>query len=685
MANELERLRAERDRLTAALAAAEDRLHAAQTDRESAIRDLRESEQRFRALVASVPGAVYLSKVDPPWRDTFVSDGVQTLTGYPAEEFLRPDGITFADLTLPEDLQRVSQKLAAGVAARTVVSDRYRIRKKDGSVRWVMDETRAAYEPSGQPKFLAGVILDITDLMLAEEALKASQGRLVEAQQIARMGSWELDLATGALTWSAEIYRIFELDPKDFKATYSAFLDAIHPADRDRVDLDYTQAVAQHTPYDLVHRLLMRDGRVKFVHERAVTDYDAADRPVRSAGTVQDITELHHAEEARQNLANQLRESQKMEAMGTLAGGIAHDFNNLLAAIVGHAELLEHDLPPEGAQRKEVAGVLAACRRARDLVQQILTFSHRGERERVPTAFGPIVREALSLLRSTLPSTIEIRAEIPPRLPAVLADPTQLHQVIVNLGTNGAHAMRERGGILRVSLGTVELDDTFARSKGKPHGGPYVRLTVRDGGSGMNQETLGRIFEPFFTTKARGEGTGLGLAVVHGIVESHDGLVSVDSEPGRGTTFSIDLPAVAGSEGEGQLDEEPIPRGHGEHLLVLDDEPVLVDVARRHLTRLGYRVTGLTHPADALAELRRDPGQFDLVVSDLTMPGMNGLELAAQVREIRPDLPLILASGYGGTAELESLTRLGIRELLPKPFPIATLARAVHRHLQPRG
>ncbi len=573
--------------------------------------------------------------------------------------------------------------MAAAVTSPTTVELRYRIRHADGGFRWVLEQGRATYAPDGTPLFLDGVLFDITDQTEAEEAVRESQSRLVEAQRIAQVGSWDLDLLTGTLTWSEEIYRIFELDPRELGATYETFLGFVHPDDRELVDRTYTEAVARRKPYDLVHRLLMPDGRVKYVHQRAETRYDAESTPIRSVGTVQDITERRQAEQIRQELEGQLRRSQKMEAIGTLAGGIAHDFNNILAAVIGHAELLAEDPVTNQERREGAEGILVASRRARDLVQQILTFSRLREQERRLIAVEPVIREVLKLLRATLPSTIEIRTTVTTEDQLVLADATQMHQVVLNLCTNAAHAMQEHGGVLDVSYQPVRLDAERAQLHPGLLPGLYMRLVVRDTGHGMDRLTLERSFDPFFTTKAPGEGTGLGLAVVHGIVQSHEGSITATSEPGEGTAFQVFFPAVEGRSAAVVSDDRSMRRGSGEHILVVDDEPSLVRIASRLLERLGYRVTVHTHPTYALADFLKRPDDFDLVLSDLTMPQMTGLDLARRMLKVRPDLPILLTSGYAGALDPAELRRVGVRELVGKPFLTRTLAEAVARALHP--
>ncbi len=652
------------------------------TDEIEAEHALRESEERFRTLVANIPGAVYRCGVQWPYPDILLSDGVEAITGHSAREHLRSKELDFGARVLPEERDRIEMAVAAAVASGTTFELRYRIRHADGGIRWVQETGRATYAPDGTPLFLDGVLLDITAQKLAEEALRKSEARLVEAQRIAQVGSWELDLRTHALHWSEEIYRIFELDPKEFGATYESFLATIHPDDREMVHQAFTHSVTQQSSYDLVHRLRMPDGRVKYVHERAEILYAEDGRPMRTAGTVQDITERRVAEQARQALEGQLRQAQKMEALGTLAGGIAHDFNNILAAVIGHAELLAQDLAADQEGREGVEEILVASRRARDLVQQILTFSRLRERERRLIALEPVVLEALKLLRASLPTTIEIRTTVTPEDHLVLADTTQIHQVVLNLCTNAAHAMQEHGGVLDVSCHSVEVDAELAKEHPGLNPGLYMRLSVRDTGHGMDRLTLDRIFDPFFTTKQPGEGTGLGLAVVHGIMQSHDGAVTVASEPGAGTVFSLYFPAIEGRAIAASREEPPEPRGTGQRVLLVDDEPALVRIATRVLERLGYQVIPHTEATAALADFLARPDAFDLVLTDLTMPRMTGLELAREITARRPELPVILTSGYSGALDLTEIQEAGIREVLGKPFLARTIAEVVDRVLR---
>ena len=386
----------------------------------------------------------------------------------------------------------------------------------------------------------------------------------------------------------------------------------------------------------------------------------------------------------RQRLAEQFRQAQKMEAIGTLAGGVAHDFNNILSAIMGYAGLIKMSVGDDAQLLEFTNEVEKAGLRATKLVRQILTFSRREESKRKIQKLEPIVEEAARFLRATLPSAIELEVLVSGETPPVLADSTQVHQAVMNLGTNAWHAMKERSGRLELKLEQVEVDADLAEAQLQVRPGQFVRLSVSDTGLGMDRATLNRIFEPFFTTKGPDQGTGLGLSVVHGIMKGHDGAVTVYSVPNEGTTFHLYFPAVAGETLELAPPPAPTPRGNGERILYVDDEEPLALLAQRMLLRLGYLVETKTRVLDALELLRAEPGRFDLVITDMTMPVMSGVDFAQRLVQMRPGLPVILTTGYPGSLKLEQIRAFGVREILLKPPSIQTLGAAVHRALTER-
>ncbi len=372
----------------------------------------------------------------------------------------------------------------------------------------------------------------------------------------------------------------------------------------------------------------------------------------------------------------QLQQTQKLEAIGTLAGGIAHDFNNILGAIMGYTQLATMDLPVDSEPGQHLQEVLAACFRAKDLVQQILTFSRQTKRENQPIQMAPVINEALKLIRAALPSTIELHQHISQEIMCIRSNPTELHQVLMNLCTNAAHAMHMTGGLISVWAEPVQIDTDFVTRHPELRPGPHVRLCVRDSGHGIEPKSQERLFEPFYTTKGAGEGTGMGLALVHGIVASHNGLITVESTIGEGTTFTIYFPCTAEASQEERPLDTLIFQGQG-RILFVDDELALVRLGCAILERLGYESLPYTQSGEALQAFRDAPQDFDLVITDQTMPQMTGITLSRELRRIRPDIPIILCTGLGHDINEDSARSLGINALLMKPLTMQDVSSTV--------
>ena len=387
-----------------------------------------------------------------------------------------------------------------------------------------------------------------------------------------------------------------------------------------------------------------------------------------------DITE-------QKNLEQQLRQTQKMSAIGTLAGGIAHDFNNLLSPILGYSDMLINELSDHSRHVDYMSKILQAGNRAKDLVKQILTFSRKSEQEHVPLHIQSIAKEAIKLLRSSIPTTIDIKQNLDPKCPAIMADPTQIHQVIMNLCTNAYHAMRQTGGTLAISLTKVEILPGDIPAKVALDPGIYVRLEVSDTGHGMSIATKEHIFEPYFTTKEVGAGTGLGLAVVHGIVSSCGGTVTVYSEPEHGSTFHVYFPTINFETKDAEKHVKSLPTGEG-HILAVDDSETIVTMEQRMLESLGYTVTPCTCPKKALALFQAKPDSFDLLLTDMTMPGMTGVQLANEIFTSRPKMPVVLCTGFSELINEERAKALGMKAYIMKPIIKKDLAMALHETLQ---
>jgi PAS domain S-box-containing protein len=399
---------------------------------------------------------------------------------------------------------------------------------------------------------------------------------------------------------------------------------------------------------------------------------DAVGQIVGITGVVQEITE-------QRKLEDQLRQAQKMEALGTLAGGIAHDFNNILAAILGFAEMSLDDVEQGTLLEKNLRHILNSSFRARDLIKQMLAFSRKTEYEVKPIPLIPLIRETAKLLRASIPTTIEIDVNITAASDTVRANETGIQQIIMNLGTNAAYAMRENGGKLSITLADVSVESDLDLPLG-----PYIQLAVQDTGTGMDEVTMKRIFEPFFTTKELGRGTGMGLAIVYGIVKSFKGSITVESKAGEGTTFRVLFPKVVKDQASDALHSTEIPRGK-EHVLLVDDEEILVELGESMLERLGYTVTAVTKSTEALKLFSEDPGRFDLVITDQTMSGLTGLHLAEELLKVRPDIPIILSTGHSESVDQETVKAAGIKELLMKPLNRQELAKAVRKVLDTKS
>ena len=398
----------------------------------------------------------------------------------------------------------------------------------------------------------------------------------------------------------------------------------------------------------------------------------------------EDVTKRNQAETERAKLESQLRQSQKLEAIGTLAGGIAHDFNNILMAIMGYADLALEGLPKGSPSADSLEQVIVASERAKSLVRQILSFSRSEEPDKAPLEVANLVGEVFSLLRASIPTTVEMRLEEPLAHDQVLADPVQIQQVIMNLCTNAAQAMQKKGGVLRVELKRVELDSETAATYALLEAGSYLCLSVSDTGEGISREVMNRIFEPFFTTKDAAHGTGMGLAVAHGIAVNHGGMITAYSEPGKGSKFNVYLPVYGGAD---QWVQAPSStpgesRGDGERVFFVDDEPALAYLGRRMLGGLGYQVRSFDNPSEALEAFLAQPEACDLLISDYTMPKMTGVELGAAFLKVRPELPVIVCTGFNNQLREDRARRQGIKMVLYKPLARADLAQAVRRALR---
>ncbi len=597
---------------------------------------------------------------------------VQTY-GYSYSELI---GMTIKDLRAPDTNNLTASQMTKAVKEGLLFETIHR--RKDGTTFPVEVSSQGA--KINDTNMLVSVVRDITERKKGEEALELSEQRRSLALEAANAGTWEWDLQTDENIWSNELWRLYGLEPFSCKPSYSELQKIIHPEDLPMADQTIKEAIRKGVAYSIEWRVRPNDGKERWLMFRGKPFKDTHDRVVRYLGTAIDVTERKQVEEQNRALQTKLIHAQKMEAIGTLAGGIAHDFNNILMAIIGYAEMAKEDCPANSEIGSDLGQVLEAGRRATDLVKQILLFSRQDTAERIPIKPGPLVKEALRLLRPALPSTIDIKQQIDVTTQTILIDPTQFHQILMNLCTNAYHAMEKTGGNLEITLQERYYSPKDVESHPAIRTGKFIELSVSDTGPGISPEIQDKIFDPYFTTKEVGKGTGLGLAIVNGIVAAADGFITCESGPENGATFRVSFPVV---EQEAVLDDKQTDKdlSGNEHILLVDDEEALAKMGQVMLERLGYTVTIRTNSMEALVTFRNQPDQFDAVITDQTMPGITGSALSRMLLQIRPDIPIILCTGFSTLINEDQARAFGIKEFAMKPLVRKELAKLLRKVL----
>lgn len=636
------------------------------TDRKLAEESLRESEKRYRELFENSTDFVYT--LDLRGNFTDVNKAAEDLTGYTKGELI---GMNYIDYTPESTHKAISEAFSRAFSEGTPVKDfPLEVIVKDGSRRYF--ETCVSPVEKGERIIgFQGSSRDVTERRRTEEALHREKERFRFLVEESPLG---VALITNEGTYkyiNPKFSEIFGYTLEDIPARREWFRK-VYPDEtyRKRVISRLTKNRKKHGPGELrpeTFEMTCKDGSKKTIRYRPVTMKSGDELHL-----YEDISETHRLE-------GQLRQAQKMEAIGTLAGGIAHDFNNILTSIIGYTELASSDLDNKQELLEDLQEVRKAGNRARDLVSQILAFSRQHEQEKNPIKVKLIAKEALKLIRASLPTTIDIRNNILSDA-LVMADATQIHQVLMNLFANAGHAMQSEGGVLEVGLTDVSLDAGFTAGHPDITPGPFLKLTVRDTGSGIAPDIVDRIFEPFFTTKEKGEGTGLGLSVVHGIIKSLGGAVTVYSELEKGTEFNVYLPVIERRVKEEEGSEPPLPTGT-ERILFIDDEQPIRSMSKKLIESLGYRVEVRSNGTEALELFKDDPERFDLVITDMTMPGMTGDKLAEQLMSVRADIPIILCTGFSAGIDEKKSHAMGIRAFALKPMIKSDIAGIIRKVL----
>ena len=637
------------------------------SDRKEAEEALKHSEERFRILFEKA--AVGVALVDLDNQLVSVNKAYCDFLGYGEEELKKR---TIKEITHPDDFAEnlaLIKRLRLGEIQSFELAKRFVCR--NGDIKYGLLTASLIRDRRDTPKYYLGQVLDITERKKAEEALQQSEERYRTAidHSIDGVAMVAEEKYTFVNNRFAEIYGYDA--PEEMIGLPVSTL--VHPGDIERVkNYARLRQTGGPAPERYEHRGIHKDGSVIHIEVSATTTMYQGQRV--SLCYLRDVSGQKKIALERAKLEEQLRQAQKMEAIGTLAGGIAHDFNNILAAILGHAELALLDVPEGSPLKGDLSAIRESGIRARELVQQILAFSRKTEEKYRPIRMGSLVKETLKMLRASLPTTIEIRRHLMTETGTVNADPTQLHQILMNLCTNAAQAMSEKGGRLDVSLEEVSLEGELAERFTDLSQGDYLLLRVSDTGHGIPPEIQDRIFDPYFTTKEKGKGTGLGLAVVHGIITSLGGAIRVQSEYGKGTVVEIMLKKV-----DTVPPEELKPEGKtflfgSECILFVDDEEEIIQVGRQMLQRLGYLVVAEQSSRKALDLFKADPDRFDLVITDMTMPNMTGDRLAQEIMAVRPNIPIVLCTGYTDSLSEDEAEEMGIRAFLYKPLAIKDLS-----------
>ena len=632
--------------------------------------ELLESQQQLADIINFLPDATFA--IDRDGRLIAWNRAMEDLTGIRAAAMLGKENYEHAvpfygrrrpmliDLVL--NPQEEVEATYAGIERKdsTLVGEAYMPVLRGGET-YLFGTASALLDSKGNVVGAIESMRDITDRKRVEEALARAEEKYRSIFENAMEGIYQTSLDGRFISVNPAFAHILGYDsPEEVLNSVTDIPSQLYVDPERRKEL-LRQVEDRGNVHEFEVQFFRRNGNIAWINLNMHAVRNNRGEIAYLEGTIWDISD-------RKALESRLAHAQKMEAIGTLAGGIAHDFNNILAAIIGYTELAANRIKDEGLLRF-LEQVLRSCDRARDLVSQILTFSRRSEPEKRPLDMALLAQESIRLLRATLPSTIRISTRIGSDPCIILGDPTQVHQIMMNLCTNAGHAMRERGGTLEIALENIEVTH---QAKGFHHGlapGTYAQLTISDTGTGIPPAIIDRIFDPFFTTKARGQGTGLGLSVVYGIVKDCGGAITVDSKPGSGSAFSVFLPSIVHPV-EAPLEAVEVSRNGNERILFVDDEHAIVAMAREMLQDLGYRVVVTRSSTKALKIFREHPEQFDLIITDMTMPAMTGVDLARAVLQIRPDLSIILCTGYSELITEEDAKKIGIREYVMKPFTI---------------
>jgi len=645
------------------------------TDLKRAEEELFKSERQLRVLVDTIPDLIWLKDRN----GVYLSCNTMFERFFGAKEsvIVEKTDYDFVDKDLADFFREHDQKaMAAGKPSINEESLTF----ADNGYKGLFETIKSPmYDADGELIGVLGIARDVSERKNAENKLRESEQRYKSAQRMGQVGNWQYDLATENFWGSDEAKRIYGFDPESEDFTTDEVENCI--SDRETVHQALVDLIEKGKPYDLefeIHPVTGTDKKI--IRSIAEVVNNESGIPAKVVGVIQDITGLKQMEEEKVKLEAQYRQAQKMESIGILAGGIAHDFNNIMGIILGNTELALEDVPESNSAHSSLKEIRKASLRAANIVRQLLSFTRITDQNLQSIEIAEVIKDALKFLRSTIPTTIDIVQDICVTDETLLADPTQINQIMMNLCINASHAMEQTGGKLTIAVENVLLDDSSAKDYPDLKIGKYVKLMVSDTGPGIDPKIIDRIFDPYFTTKGIGKGSGMGLAVVHGIVKNHHGTISVDSSLGKGTKFSILFPLSQGKAAVEAKTIQEIPRGN-ETILFVDDEISIANMVQRMFERLGYKVQTATTPQDALDRFSLNPNHFDLVITDMTMPQMTGVNLSEKLMDIRSDIPIIICTGYSALVDEEKAKELGLAAFVMKPINLSEIAQTIRKVL----
>ena len=642
---------------------------------------IKKMEYWLATVLRSIGDAVIAS--DQERRVTFMNAVAERLTGWSQQEALGKkltEILNIKDQDLGDLERHLLEKVITEGLIINLLEDRLLI-GKDGVEIAISDSAAPIKEDSGETPGSVLVFRDITASKQAEAILRASENKLQSIMNNIPDLIWLKDREGRYLVANEAFAQTCRLRSEDVagKTDFDLWPQAL--AERYRQDDAEVMALGRRKQIEEPNT--GKDGLPRWVETIKTPFFDASGAIIGTTGIARDISERRQAETENAKLQAQLNQAQKMEAIGVLAGGIAHDFNNILSAIMGFTEMARDDSEPGSQIVKDLDKVLTSAHRAKDLVKQILAFSRQTNVDRIPVKIQQMVKESLKMLRASIPTTIAIIENIDAQCGTVLADLTQIHQIVMNLCTNAYHAMEYTGGVLSIVVKTTCIASPLSFFETQIPLGEYVELTVSDTGSGIGPDIIDKIFDPYFTTKGIGKGTGMGLAITHGIIKGYGGAITVESALGKGSTFHVYFPVIK-EEAKETAESAAAPTGKG-RILFVDDEDVIVEMGNDMLQRLGYTVTAHHRSIEALAAFMDEPSQFDLVITDQTMPGLTGVELARRLLLVRPELPIILCTGFSSLINEESAKAIGIKGFALKPLTKSSLAQLVSSLLAGEG